>query len=135
MRRYSNFSDEGRLFHSDPGAPIDFYDAMERSIHLEPEKRLMLALLDDAFKCFQKNLGAKSGRGKADFNEVKEWFWQRDGDDAFSFESVCTALGLSPGYVRRLLERWIAAASADGAVQSDGAEPPSRTRRRLRYAA
>jgi hypothetical protein len=138
MRRYSTFGDEGQLFvrfHSDPGAVIEFYDTMKRSVHLEPEKRLMLALLDDALKCYQKNLAAKSRRGKKLFVEAEQWFWERDGEDVFSFEHVCTALGLSPGYVRRMLDKWNAAARAGGAVKRPGAQPASRARKRLRHAA
>jgi len=138
MPRYSTFGDEGHLsmrFDSDPGAVIEFYDAMKRSTHLQPEKRLMLALLDDALKCFQKHVGAKSGRGKRLFDEVQQWFCEREIDGIFSFEQVCATLGLSPDYVRRMLENWNAAARQSGAMKTAQAEPRGKTRKRLRYAA
>lgn len=138
MRSFSSFGDEGPLYPrylSDPGAVIVFYDTLKRSVHLEPEKRLMLAMLDDALKCLQKHMRAKSRRRKKLFNEVERWFHERDGEDVFSFEHVCTVLGLSPGYVRRMLTQWIAAAQSGAAVELSGVTPVGKRRKRLRHAA
>jgi len=138
MRSFSSFGDEGHLYHrflSDPGAVNAFYDTLKRSVHLEPEKRLMLALLDDALKCFQKHMRAKTRRRKKLFNEVERWFRERDDADVFSFEQVCAVLGLSSGYVRRMLAQRIAAAQSRTAVELSGVQPPGKARKRLRHAA
>lgn len=134
MRHYSSFEEEGRApfrFLPDPGAVSAFYDAIKRGSHLEPEKRLLAAVLDDALKCYQKYLGVQKGRGKKVFSETEQWFWEGERDDVFAFENVCAALGLSPGYVRRLLGRWKAQARA--AKDSGGAH--RRARKPLRDAA
>jgi len=134
MRRYSTFEEEDGIlfrFHSDPAAVSAFYEAMKRSSHLEPEKRLLAAVLDDALKCYQKYLGVQKGRGKKVFRETEQWLWEGDRDDVFAFENICVALGLSPGYVRRLLVRWKALAR-DG---KNNASRSRKTRKPLRYAA
>lgn len=138
MRSFASFGDEGPLYHrflSDPGSVIAFYDTLNRSVHLEPEKRLMLALLDDALKCFQKHMRAKTRRRKKLFHEVERWFRERDGEDVFSFEHVCTVLGLSPGYVRRLLLRRHAEAQSEASLDGGGATGERPARKRFRYAA
>lgn len=130
-------SDEENIlskFHSDPVAVIEYYDTLRRSHHLQPEKRLMLALLDDAVKCFQKYLPAKSGRGKRRFTEVEQWFWDKTREDTFSFEHVCAVLGLSPSYLRRMLNQWKESLSGANA-QNPAAQSAQRSRRRLHYAA
>jgi hypothetical protein len=77
-----------------------------RKTLLEPEKRLILAILEDAINSFQNNLTAQSGKGKKLFDEAEEWILEQDGYWLFSFESVCEVLGLNPGYVRQGLLRW-----------------------------
>jgi hypothetical protein len=109
MRRYSEFANEGSLFgrfNSDPGAVFEFYDAIKRNAYLQPEKRLLLALLGDALKCFQKHHDSKSGRGRRLFVETEQWFSAENEEDIFSFELVCITLGMNPGFVRRMLEKW-----------------------------
>ncbi|MBM4264335.1 MAG: hypothetical protein FJ145_23290 [Deltaproteobacteria bacterium] len=131
---HSREEDWSTKFYSDPVTVIEFYDTMKRSVHLQPEKRLMLALLDDAVKCFQKYFAAQRGRGKRRFIEVEQWFWDKQRDDVFSFEHVCAVLGLSPGYLRRMLLKWKESTSTENA-QSSTTLAIKRTRRRLHYAA
>lgn len=136
MSRNSYNGDEDWVakIHSDPLDSLEFYDTMKRSVHLEPEKRLMLALLDDAIKCFQKHFGAKKGRGKRRFHEVEQWFWDDKREDTFSFEHVCAVLNLSPGYLRRMLIQW-KENTCTKIAQGHDTPPEKRTRRRLHYAA
>jgi hypothetical protein len=80
---------------------------LRRRIFLEPEKRLMLAILEDAVQCFQNNGFAQSVRGRRIFQEAKKWIVDADRDWVFSFENVCEALGLNPAYVRAGLRRMV----------------------------
>jgi hypothetical protein len=121
--------------YSDPAASLDFYDSVRRSAHLQPEKRLMLALLDEALKCFRKHMGSKSRRGKRLFTEVEEWFGDKESEHVFSFENVCTILGLSPGYLRRMLGQWRMEEQTDPAPNGRAPGSAPKARRRLRYAA
>jgi hypothetical protein len=69
------------------------------------EKRLMLAVLEEAVATFQRNTHAKTRRGQRLFREVEEWIQSEDVSWTFAFENVCHTLGLDPEYLRGGLER------------------------------
>lgn len=94
------------LFQPDTLLPAQYLETFRRKAHLEPEKRLMLAVLEDAVVCFQKYLLTRDGKGRAMFREAEEWIMEEDSDWLFSFESVCEVLGFDPQYVRQGLVRW-----------------------------
>jgi hypothetical protein len=94
------------LFQPDTLLAAQYFDNLRRKTVLEPEKRLMLAILEDAIHCFQDNVLAQSGKAKTRFDEVQEWIVERDRDWVFSFESICEELGFDPRYVRQGLLRW-----------------------------
>ena len=93
------------LFEPDTLLSAQYLD-LHRKALLEPEKRLMLAVLEDAINCFQVNVMAQSGRRKKLFNESEDWIMGRDDDWIFSSVSVCELLRFNPEYVRRGLLRW-----------------------------
>ena len=88
------------LFHNDPMASTDYFDSLKRTLPIESEKRLMLAVLQDAVECYQKYLVARRGKDKNLFSEAEAWILERDQHSAFSFDNVCDSLGLAPNYVR-----------------------------------
>lgn len=94
------------LFQPDTLLPAQYLDTFRRKGHLEPEKRLMLAVLEDAIACFQKYVSARDGKGKTMFREAEEWILERDSDWVFSFDNVCEILGMDPHYVRQGIVRW-----------------------------
>ena len=94
------------LFEPDTLLPAQYLENLRRKTLLEPEKRLMLAVLEDAINCFQVNVTAQSGRRKKLFNEAEDWIMEHDNDWIFSFVSVCELLQFNPEYVRRGLLRW-----------------------------
>jgi hypothetical protein len=100
------------LFQPDTLLPAQYLDTFRRKAHLEPEKRLMLALLEDAIACFQKYLLARDAKGKMIFREAEEWITERESDWLFSFDSVSEALGFNPQYLREGLVRWKEAKAA-----------------------
>jgi hypothetical protein len=74
----------------------------------QPEKRLMLAVLEDAVACFQRGVAATSPAAVRDFDEVCAWFASDDLAWPYSFVNICHVLGFDPDYLRRGLERWLA---------------------------
>ena len=96
----------GALFQPDSLLSTHYFETLRKTI-LEPEKRLMLAILEDAIHCFQDNLFTRNVRGKRLFEEAEEWIVEADGDRVFSFENICEALGFNPAYVRQGLLRWM----------------------------
>lgn len=89
------------------------YFATFRRRQLEPEKRLMLAVLEDAVACFQRFVFPENRKQRNLFNEAEDWIRNENGDQVFSFESICTALKFSPAYVRKGLLCWKATKLAE----------------------
>lgn len=96
------------ILGSDVLAAEQFAETFRRNEHLEPEKALLLAVLEDAVDCFLQYHTAEDRIGKSRFQEAEEWITQRGEDWFFSFENVCNLLGLSPEYLRRGLRDWSA---------------------------
>lgn len=72
-----------------------------------PEKRLLLAVLEEAVGTFQRHLLATDRRGRMAFVDVETWFASDDPTWLFSFVGICDALGIDPTYVRSGLRRWL----------------------------
>src|SRR3972149_1137975 len=94
------------LFQPDILLPTQYFATTKRKDHLEPEKKLMLAVLEDAVWCFQHSLLARDKRRKVMFSEAAAGIMEEEGDSLFSFKSICEGLGLNPKYVREGLMRW-----------------------------
>jgi hypothetical protein len=94
--------------------PSQFFERFQIDATLQPEKRLMLAVLEDAVGTFQKNATAPGRRGRRLFAEAEEWFTSSENEWPFAFENICEALGLEPGYVRSGLRRWRDAQRSEG---------------------
>ena len=94
------------LFQPDSLVLAEYFETFRRKTHLEPEKRLMLAVLDDAIACFQKYVSAREGRRKNNVGETEEWFLEENSEWPFAFENICDVLGLDPHYLRQGLLRW-----------------------------
>ncbi len=100
------------LFQPDTLLPEQYLDTFRRKVHLEPEKKLLLAILEDAIACYQKYIFARDGKGKALFREAESWVGEKGNEAVFSFDSVCEMLGFDPEYLRRGLETWTSTALA-----------------------
>lgn len=86
--------------------PEQFFSvAAESASRWSGERRLLFAVLQDAVESFLRHRHATSQRSKRLFGEDKEWFWTKDRDDVFSFESICGHLNLDPDYIRMGLKR------------------------------
>jgi len=94
------------LFQPDTLLPEQYLETFRRKLHLEPEKKLMLAILEDAIACFQKYIFARDAKGKALFREAEEWVQEKGSEGIFSFDMVCETLGFSPDYLRRGMTEW-----------------------------
>jgi len=74
---------------------------------LEGEYRLLLAVLEDAVRCYLTNMNLQSREQRVKFAEVWRWFYP-PGDPArqgvFAFESICDLLGIEPAVFRRRLK-------------------------------
>ncbi len=86
--------------------PTQYLDLLRGHSPYEGEKRLMLAVLEDAISCFQKYAGATKGRRQRLFKEAEEWLLEQDSQWGFSFETICATLDLNPQFLRNGLLKW-----------------------------
>ncbi|MFN8543538.1 MAG: hypothetical protein U0807_04955 [Candidatus Binatia bacterium] len=133
--REINSSDERApgLFQPDTLTPSQFFDRLRRSSEHDGNRRLMIAVLEDAIDVYRKRLGSRDRRSQELFHQAEEWIESRDGDWFFSFENICAVLDLDADFVRGGLRRWrerqLAAARARVLVfppQDDAAVPELR---------
>lgn len=95
------------LFQPDTMLPAQFYAAaLRRRGALKPERRLIIAILQDAIECYQKNLFAREGKARQLFTDAEEWINSEDRSHYFSYENICEILEMNPEFVRRGLHLW-----------------------------
>ncbi|MFN8642963.1 MAG: hypothetical protein U0802_15400 [Candidatus Binatia bacterium] len=94
------------LFEPDALLPAQFYAAFRGGSGVRGEKRLMLAVLEDALDCFQKDAVARDGHGQQLFDEAHQWIVSNDRGWFFSYENICETLEINPEYLRRGLQNW-----------------------------
>jgi len=95
------------LFQPDVLAPSQYLANTRSKTYREPEKKLMLAVLEDALWCFQNGLLSRDNKKKRYLSvAAEEWIMEDKEDRLFSFNEVCGLLGVHPGYLRKLLVRW-----------------------------
>lgn len=117
------------LFQPDSVVTFQYFDNLRRKTLLEPEKRLMLAILEDAINGFQDNVLAESGKARKLFQEAEEWILEGDNDWIFCFENICEVLGFDPRYLRLGLLRW-----KQQQLQNHEKKTPGQSREIGRYA-
>src|SRR3954468_8093699 len=78
------------------------WETFASSRDLNPEKRLLVAVLENAIKSY-RTFRFTGGRRVM---KVEEWIFSDDDNDTFSFRSICDILGLSPSRIRQLLRTW-----------------------------
>jgi len=110
--------------------PSQYYELIAGRSVLEGERRLMLAILEDAVSCYQRYVTAERGRSKRLYEEAADWLFDDEQSGwVFSFESVCSALALDPVFLRRGLAQW-----REAVLQRGSADTPKFSRIRLRAA-
>jgi hypothetical protein len=92
-----------RLITPEAFLPSMIENASEAS---SPEKKLMLAILEDSVGRLQGELLYTSPKGFL-IRDLMEWFFSEDRDWIFSFNSICEHLALDPDYIRDGLMRWM----------------------------
>ena len=95
-----------KLFEPDALASAQYYTTTKRTYHLDPELRLMAAILEDAVASLTTDQRRCSKRQRREHKETLRWVnAKEDSDWVFSFINVCESLGLDPDYLRGGLVR------------------------------
>jgi hypothetical protein len=93
-----------KLFAPDLVLPEQFLPRPER--WPTGVKRLMVAVLEDAIRCFQGHLRNPRLRPDQLSREAERWIRTRGDDGTFSFTNVCGVLGIDADGLRSLLLGW-----------------------------
>ena len=89
------------LFVPDTILPSQYFDRVARRTEYDGERRLMIAVLEDAVDVYRKLAGASDARRQQLFKDAEEWIESEDRTWIFSFHNVCEILGIEAEYLRR----------------------------------
>ena len=89
------------LFQPDTLLPSQFFDRVRRRTEHDGERRLMIAVLEDAVDVYRKQVGNRDPRGQQLFREAEEWIEDADRTWLFSFQNICDVLDIDADYLRR----------------------------------
>jgi hypothetical protein len=81
------------------------YENVFQSRQIPPEKRLILAILDDAVQSFVATMKPRNHKELREFEEAQTWIMETNSEWIFSFDSVCSQLALDPDYLRSGLQK------------------------------
>jgi hypothetical protein len=100
--------DGGRWVQLQPDTllPAQWHRNFASDSALVPEKRLLLAILEEAVATLQRYVLDSRRRGRRLYHEAETWVLSDDVSWPCSFSNVCDALGIDPGYLRRGVMRW-----------------------------
>jgi hypothetical protein len=88
----------------DPLLPVQYYERVASRHTPSGELKLFFAILEDALRCYVRAKNCSSGAKRAEFVDARQWFFTRGTPEVFSFESVCSFLGIDPNWLRGRLE-------------------------------
>jgi len=94
------------IFQPDILLPSQHADRIGTRRILDGERRLMVAILEDAIDVYRKQAGAQETRKRHLFEDAETWIEDSDPAWIFSFENICAVLDLDPSYIRRGLHDW-----------------------------
>ena len=106
QERASSSEKLGLRFEPDVLVRDKYSDACRPNIYLQPERMLMLAVLEDAIYCFQRFYPPANARERNRFQDAEEWFSDDRLDWPYSFANVCQILDFDTDYLRQGLLRW-----------------------------
>src|SRR6202166_484417 len=91
--RSSEFSRMQKALDAGILMPAQYADLVRRNHTLEGELKLLMAVLEDAIRCYLRNVDAKDGERRREFVEVRNWFESTVAGPAgiFCFENLFAA--------------------------------------------
>jgi len=101
------------LFQPDTLLPSQYFDRIRRRATFDGERRLMVAILEDAVDVYRKQAGARDRKRRQLFADAEAWIESSDMSWIFSFQNICDMLGIDAGYLRNGLRAWKTRAGGD----------------------
>jgi hypothetical protein len=84
--------------------PVQYDDLVRRHVTRDGERRLLLAVLKDALRCYLKNMNGPTAHAYRIFEETAHWFYAKHQVGIFAYEHLCDALGIDPEPLREWLK-------------------------------
>jgi len=85
--------------------PVQYNALIRRRAAPTGERKLMLAVLEDAVDCYLKHMHAKSRRRRLLFSQVQIWMNAKNRVGLFSYQTLCESLGIDANALRVELEK------------------------------
>jgi hypothetical protein len=87
------------------------------ALEQQPERRLMIAVLEDAMRIYEGHARSCDKKGQRRFQEAARWFASNAVEWPFSFLGICSTLGLEPQGLRARMAAWLVEGSSRGPNQ------------------
>ncbi len=94
------------LFQPDTLLPSQYFDRIRRRSSSDGERRLMVAILEDAVDVYRKQAGARDRKRRQLFEDAEAWLESPDKSWIYSYENICEVLGIDATYLRKGLRLW-----------------------------
>jgi hypothetical protein len=94
------------LFQPDTLLPSQYFDRIRRKASVDGERRLMVAILEDAVDVYRKQAAARDRKRRQLFDDAEAWIESADTSWIFSYENICDVLGIDSAYLRNGLRAW-----------------------------
>ena len=101
------------LFQPDTLLPSQYFDRLRRRASVDGERRLMVAILEDAVDVYRKQAGARDRKRRQLFDDAEAWIESSERSWIFSYENICDMLGIDAEYLRKGLRVWKHKAGGD----------------------
>ena len=101
------------LFQPDTLLPSQYFDRLRRRASIDGERRLMVAILEDAVDVYRKQAGARDRKRRHLFEDAEAWIESAERSWIFSFENICDMLSIDAEYLRKGLRAWKQKAGGD----------------------
>jgi hypothetical protein len=101
------------LFQPDTLLPSQYFDRLRRRASVDGERRLMVAILEDAVDVYRKQAGARDRKRRQLFEDAEAWIESSERSWIFSYENICDMLGIDAEYLRKGLRVWKRKAGGD----------------------
>jgi hypothetical protein len=101
------------LFQPDTLLPSQYFDRIRRRASADGERRLMVAILEDAVDVYRKQAGARDRKRRQLFDDAEAWIESSDTSWIFSYQNICDVLGIDATYLRKGLRAWKAKVGGD----------------------
>jgi hypothetical protein len=95
-----------------------YADICPPNSNFQPERLLMLAVLEDAILCLQRFHRPANRRESEIYRNAEAWFCDDDFDWPYSFVNICQYLGFDTDYLRHGLLRWLEGHATERSAQA-----------------